>query len=211
MEDVVQEICLRAFRDIDRFHYQSPGSFLRWLSTIADQSIVDRVRYRDRGTPRRRRNPLPLAKQSRSAPNPPTAELPAACSRQQEAVERLLARLSRLARRTIGRRSSWPRVEGLSTAEMAERLGKSREAVALLVYRAVKRFRELSARRRRVMRRRRRDSGWPTRSPITLDRARSHDAMPGTGGGTGSARGDRSRCSIRPGPAGATLGPSDRR
>ena len=27
---------------------------------------------------------------------------------------------------------------------MAERLGKSREAVALLVYRAVKRFREIS-------------------------------------------------------------------
>jgi DNA-directed RNA polymerase specialized sigma24 family protein len=35
------------------------------------------------------------------------------------------------------------KIEGLSTAEMAERLGKSREAVALLVYRAVKRFRAL--------------------------------------------------------------------
>ena len=36
------------------------------------------------------------------------------------------------------------KIERLSTAEMAERLGKSREAVALLVYRAVKRLRELS-------------------------------------------------------------------
>jgi len=36
------------------------------------------------------------------------------------------------------------KIEGLSTAEMAKRLGKSREAVALLVYRAVKRFRALS-------------------------------------------------------------------
>jgi DNA-directed RNA polymerase specialized sigma24 family protein len=35
------------------------------------------------------------------------------------------------------------KIEGLSTVEMAERLGKSREAVALLVYRAVKRFRAL--------------------------------------------------------------------
>ena len=36
------------------------------------------------------------------------------------------------------------KIEGLSTAEMAEQLGKSREAVALLVFRAVKRFRTLS-------------------------------------------------------------------
>jgi DNA-directed RNA polymerase specialized sigma24 family protein len=35
------------------------------------------------------------------------------------------------------------KVERLSTQEMAQRLGKSREAVALLVYRAVKRFRSL--------------------------------------------------------------------
>jgi DNA-directed RNA polymerase specialized sigma24 family protein len=35
------------------------------------------------------------------------------------------------------------KIEGLSTAEIAEQMGKSREAVALLVYRAVKRFRDL--------------------------------------------------------------------
>jgi DNA-directed RNA polymerase specialized sigma24 family protein len=35
------------------------------------------------------------------------------------------------------------KIEGISTAEMAERLGKSREAVALLVYRALRRFRAL--------------------------------------------------------------------
>ena len=35
------------------------------------------------------------------------------------------------------------KIEGLTTAEMAEQLGKSREAVALLVYRALKRFREV--------------------------------------------------------------------
>src|ERR1035438_8666785 len=47
-EDVVQETCLRAFRDIGRFSYQSPGSFFRWLSAIADHVIVDRVRYQNR-------------------------------------------------------------------------------------------------------------------------------------------------------------------
>jgi DNA-directed RNA polymerase specialized sigma24 family protein len=37
------------------------------------------------------------------------------------------------------------KVEGLSTAEVAERMGKSREAAALLVHRAVKRFRSMAA------------------------------------------------------------------
>jgi RNA polymerase sigma factor (sigma-70 family) len=58
-------------------------------------------------------------------------------------VERLLTRLASLPddyRDAI----LMAKIEGLSTAEIAERMGKSREAVALLVYRAVKRFRALS-------------------------------------------------------------------
>ena len=54
-------------------------------------------------------------------------------------MERLLARLDALPedyRRVL----VLAKIEGLTTAEMAERLGKSREAVALLVYRALKRF-----------------------------------------------------------------------
>jgi RNA polymerase sigma factor (sigma-70 family) len=61
---------------------------------------------------------------------------------QQEAVERLLKRLDALPedyRRVL----ILAKIEGLSTAEIAERLGKSREAVALSVYRALKRFRVL--------------------------------------------------------------------
>jgi len=37
------------------------------------------------------------------------------------------------------------KVEGLSTSEAAERLGKSNEATALLLHRALKRFRSLQA------------------------------------------------------------------
>jgi RNA polymerase sigma factor (sigma-70 family) len=35
------------------------------------------------------------------------------------------------------------KVEGLSNAEMAEQLGRSREAAALLLHRAIKRFRAI--------------------------------------------------------------------
>jgi DNA-directed RNA polymerase specialized sigma24 family protein len=37
------------------------------------------------------------------------------------------------------------KVEGLTTAEIAAKLGKSREAAALLLHRALKRFRALAA------------------------------------------------------------------
>jgi RNA polymerase sigma-70 factor, ECF subfamily len=141
VDDVVQETMLRAFCDIDSFRYRSAGSFVRWLSAIADHVIVDRVRYRGRECRaaeevrfRSETNPL--------GPEPADSRTPSRLFAQQEALERLQARLSLLPeeyRQVI----LMAKVEGLTTAEMAERLGKSREAVALLVYRAVKRFRAI--------------------------------------------------------------------
>ncbi len=138
---MVQETCLRAFRDLDGFSYQSPGSFLRWLSAIADHVIVDRVRYAGRA--RRAGDEVPFRSPSNpQGPEPADTKTPSRLFAQQEAVERLLDHLAALPedyRQAI----LMAKIEGLTTAEMAERLGKSREAVALLVYRAVKRFRAL--------------------------------------------------------------------
>ena len=141
VDDVVQEVFLRAFRDLERFQYRSPGSFLHWLSAIADHVIIDRARYQGREC--RAGENVPF----RSASNPGGAEprdtkTPSRLFAQQEAVERLLDRLAALPedyRQAI----LLAKIEGLSTEQMAERLGKSREAVALLVYRAVKRFRAI--------------------------------------------------------------------
>jgi RNA polymerase sigma-70 factor (ECF subfamily) len=142
VDDIVQETLLRAFRDIGRFEYRAPGSFLRWLSAIADHAIVDRVRYQSRE--RRAGEEIPFRSESNPAgPEPADTKTPSRLLAQREAVERLLARLAALPedyRRAI----LMAKIEGLSTAEMAEQMGKSREAVALLVYRAVKRFRALS-------------------------------------------------------------------
>ena len=141
VDDVVQETLLRAFRDLDRFTYASPGSFLRWLSTIADHVIVDRVRYQ--GRERRAGEEVPFRSASNPAgPDPVDSRTPSRLFAQQEAVERLLDQLSALPndyRQVI----LMAKMEGLSTAEMAAQLGKSREAVALLLHRAVKRFRAL--------------------------------------------------------------------
>ena len=141
VEDIVQETYLRAFRGMDTFTYQSQGSFLRWLASIADHVIIDRARYQQAG----RRAGLQVSFRSESnpdGPEPADTKTPSRLFAQQEAVQALLDRLGALPadyREAI----LLAKIEGLSTAEMAERLGKSREAVSLLVYRAVKRFRAL--------------------------------------------------------------------
>jgi len=142
VDDIVQEVCLRACRDLDRFSYRSSGSFFRWLSTIADHVIVDRARYASRE--RRAGEEVRFRSASNPAgPEPADTKTPSRLFAQEEAVERLLARLELLPedyRQAI----LMAKIEGLSTAEISERLGKSREAVSLLVYRAVKRFRALA-------------------------------------------------------------------
>ncbi len=64
IDDIVQETCLRAFQDIHSFTYQSPGSFMRWLSTIAEHVIIDHFRHANRARraapPAARRLPLLL-------------------------------------------------------------------------------------------------------------------------------------------------------
>ncbi|MGE5647812.1 MAG: RNA polymerase sigma factor [Acidobacteriota bacterium] len=142
VEDVVQEVCLRAFRDLDRFTYRTPGSLMHWFSAIADHVIADRARYRNREC--RAGEEVPFRSETNPlGPEPADNATPSRLFSQQEAVERLLARLGRLPddyRQAI----LLARIEGLPTAEVAERMGKSREQVALLVYRAVKRLRELA-------------------------------------------------------------------
>ena len=141
VEDLVQETLLRGFRDISTFSYQAPGSLVRWLSSIADHVIIDHLRYRNRDCRageevRFRSDSNPLG------PEPADSKTPSRLLAQREAVERLLSRLNQLPdnyRQAI----LMARIEGISTADMAERLGKSREEVALLVYRAVKRFRTI--------------------------------------------------------------------
>jgi RNA polymerase sigma-70 factor, ECF subfamily len=142
-EDVVQETCLRAFRDIGRFTYQSPGSFFRWLAAILDHAIADRVRYQNREC--RAGEEVRFRSESNPrGPEPADTKTPSRLLAQRDAVQRLVDRLGALPedyRQAI----LMAKIERLSTAEIAARLGKSREAVALLTYRAVKRFRELSA------------------------------------------------------------------
>lgn len=141
VEDVLQETFLAAFRDLKRFRYEKPGAFLSWLSRIADHVIADAARFQAR---QKRRADLV---RFRSVGTPEGAEpadsvTPSRLLAEKESLQALIQKLDSLPedyRRAI----LLAKVEGLSNAEMAEQLGRSREAAALLLHRAIKRFRAI--------------------------------------------------------------------
>ncbi len=143
VDDVLQETMFRAFRDIHQFTYQSPGSFLSWLSRIADHVIADLARSQGR----QKRHPAELlrfrSESNPGGPEPVDSKTPSRLLAQKESMLGLLEKLNSLPedyRQAI----LLAKVEGLSTQEVAERLGRSKEAAALLLHRAIKRFRSLS-------------------------------------------------------------------
>jgi RNA polymerase sigma-70 factor (ECF subfamily) len=143
IDDLMQETFLRAFRDIQHFTYESPGSFWNWLSSIAGHVVMDAARFDGR---QKRQAADVVRFRSASNPNGPDpvdAKTPSLLLSEKEAVGTLFERLDALPedyRQAI----LLAKVEGLSTAEVAARMGKSREGAALLLHRALKRLRALA-------------------------------------------------------------------
>lgn len=142
VDDILQEVFLRASRDMDQFTYQSPGSFMAWLLCIADRVVVDSARYQNREK-RRAEEMLRFRSESNpTGPDPVDSNTPSRLFAQEEALQLLLKKLDALPtdyRQVI----LLSKFDGLTTQEVAAQMGKSRETVALLLHRAVKRFREL--------------------------------------------------------------------
>jgi RNA polymerase sigma-70 factor (subfamily 1) len=144
VDDILQEVFLKASCSIDQFSYRSPGSFMAWLLRIADHVIVDSARFQDR---RKRRAEEMMRFRSDSnptGPDPVDSNTPSRLFAQEEAMQLLLSRLDALPpdyRQVI----LLSKFEGLTAQEIAAQMGKSREKVALLLHRAVKRFREVDS------------------------------------------------------------------
>ena len=143
VDEILQETFLAAFQDMNQFQYRSPGSFLNWLSRIADHVIIDEARFQNR---QKRHGDITRFRSDTNpqGPEPADSLSPSRLLAQREALDVLLEKLNALPeqyREVI----LLAKIEGLSTQEMAERLGKSREAVALLLHRAIQRFREMQS------------------------------------------------------------------
>ncbi len=134
VDDVVQETFLEASRDMARFEYRSPDSFFRWLASIARHVIEDAARRQNR---RKRDGGVRVEAADGELVDTLT---PSRILFQSEKIRALIECLDELPpqyREVI----VLAKLEGLAPAEIAQRLDKPREAVALLLHRALKRFR----------------------------------------------------------------------
>jgi RNA polymerase sigma factor (sigma-70 family) len=118
---------------------------MRWLARVAQHVVIDTARYHGRRQ-RQAGEQVPLtATGTPGGHEPADSRTPSRLLRESEDLRALLAQLDALPhdyREVI----LLSKLEGLSTAEVAERLGRTRQATALLLHRAVKRLREIRER-----------------------------------------------------------------
>ena len=128
-EDVIQETYLRAFPTIDRFTRRSEDSFFQWLSGIARNVIREQCRAsvptEDLGK---------LEPQTESASASKTMRRGERLDRLQMALDELPPDYRRVLRGVL--------VEKLSVTEIARRMGRTPNAVSLLLLRANRKLRE---------------------------------------------------------------------
>jgi len=144
VDDILQEVFLSASRSIEQFTYRSPGSFMAWLLHIAEHVIIDSARHQNREKRRAEEIVRFRSESNPTGPDPVDSNTPSRLFAREEALQLLLKKLDALPpdyRQVI----LLAKFEGLSTQEVAAHMGKSRETVALLLHRAVKRFRELES------------------------------------------------------------------
>jgi RNA polymerase sigma-70 factor (ECF subfamily) len=150
--DIVQTVLLASLRDLPQFEYKTEGDFLNWLSKIVENRIRDKIDYyhaarRDVA----REQPLDAASldSSTSGGSPALpdkhASTPSQNVRAREEMDRLEKALDALSpehREVV----ILARYEGLSYQEIGEQLGKSPEAVRMLLARALSNLSRLADR-----------------------------------------------------------------
>lgn len=131
VDDVLQETFLRGFRSLERFEPRGRDSLFRWLAGIAVNVVREEARRAARQHPR-----PGLAD---DAPASSVSQLRRL--RREERFDRLTAALDRLPQdyREVIRLT---RLEKLSVEEVARRMGRSRQAVRSLLFRALRALRE---------------------------------------------------------------------
>lgn len=144
VDDLMQEAWLEAIRRFDGYTYQGPDSFFRWLATIALHRLsnLQRLAGAQKRDPRMER-PIDAAEVSRRAPtlrdHGPGPRTRVVGAETQQRLEVAMRRLSEADRDVI----RMARIEGLPLPEIAARTGRTRNAVALQLSRALRKLKVL--------------------------------------------------------------------
>jgi RNA polymerase sigma-70 factor (ECF subfamily) len=140
--DVVQDALILALGGLKDFNYKNEGDFLRWLSTIAENKLRD-ILDKFHADKRDIHKEIPFKKEGRStegdsvgAAEPMRTTTPSVIMRKKEALDRLEQALDKL-KPEYKQVIVLKKIEGLSHAEIAQRLGKNTGAVRMLLARAM--------------------------------------------------------------------------
>ena len=140
--DVVQDALILALGGLKGFTYRNEGDFLRWLSRIAENKLHD-ILKKFHADKRDIRKEISFKQEGRStdsrfygAVEPISTTTPSVIMRKKEALDRLEKALDTL-KPEYKKVIVLKRIEGLSHAEIAERLSKSTNAVPMLLFRAM--------------------------------------------------------------------------
>ena len=138
VEDVIQETLLRAHRALARFEFKGDDALFRWLVALAEHVVGDLARRH--GAVRRGglEHEVPLDPSDIQSPG----VSPSRVMRREERLDRLEDALEKLApdhREAI----LLSHVQRLSTNDVAERMGRSRPATAMLILRALRELKSL--------------------------------------------------------------------
>ena len=137
--DVVQDALMLALDGLEDFTYRNEGDFLRWLAKIAENRLRD-ILDRFHADKRDVHKEIPFKKEGRStevgAAGPMRTTTPSVIACKKEAMDRLEKALDKL-KPEYKEVIVLKRIEGLSHAEIADRLGKNAGAVRMLLARAM--------------------------------------------------------------------------
>jgi len=140
--DVVQDAFVLALQDLGDFTYRDEGDFLRWMSKIVENRIRDNIKrlHADKRGIRKEvplRNRLPTTQRgSGGAAGPMVTTTPSVIVSQREDLDKLDRAIDQL-RPEYREAIILRKIEGLSYKEIGDRLGKSADAVGMLVSRAM--------------------------------------------------------------------------
>jgi RNA polymerase sigma-70 factor (ECF subfamily) len=140
--DVVQDALILALGGLKDFTYRNEGDFLRWLSRIAENKLRD-ILDKFHADKRDIHKEIPFKKEDSSTEGGPVGvaepmrtTTPSVIMRKKEALDRLEKALDEL-KPEYKEVVVLKRIEGLSHAEIADRLGKNASAVRMLLARAM--------------------------------------------------------------------------
>jgi RNA polymerase sigma-70 factor, ECF subfamily len=138
--DLVQQTCLSAYRGFQQFQGQQVGEFVVWLQRIHKRNINDAIRQHVEASRRAVNKEQPLdirwAKEM-AASQEPSPSAGAMANEQAVVLTIALEELPPDQREAVRLRH----LEGLTLAEIADRLGRSEDAVAGLLKRGMRTLR----------------------------------------------------------------------